>query len=773
MAAGSGGRFGVGAAVDRKGQSADRRRLVAIAAGEAGQGLAVGHAGVAGGNDQRRLPAGQDGRILWSQGPSGGQGPGVDRAGGGAVVAADGKTGAVRGGHGRPRLVKADQRAGLAVAGDTAGGVGIDDQGAVGTHQTAGGLSAGPDGAQGEGALDGADLRPRQAPHRAVADHIGRAVAVADGPGVAAHQAADDGDAGRREGTVGAGIFDHRRAAGGPGEDAGPVGIGGGGCGGHCGADQRQVLDGSGNCAEQAAARQIADAVAQAVQAAGEGVARRADGGETSGVGHVDVAHQGVAAAGGHRLEAGGRADQAGQDTAVVIAQFQHGIIAAQGHSGAAGDHIAAALATLVVLQGQAGGVAAGGDGGIDVDVAPGRQGQGLAGGPDDGRVHRDVAVAVAAGIVGGQGDVGGLQGVFVGSGAGGVDGQVAGVDPPQAGLPVGGAGIDDGRAFDQSARGVDDAAVAAFGAAAGGQTAGQGGGSRSQDGDIAAIADGAGRGVDDRTVGQRHRALAGRDGVGLDHAVGIEGLALHAVDGGGGALGDLGRRRRVGDLVAPQAIAGGVDGETAGGAQLDAAPRGGDGAGIGDLRRRQHHRAAGIRLQRAEVGDVALSRDRGETVAAGQIIAVGQGRTGQQQAGGADGAAGADGDAVGIKQEQAAVGLQLAVDLRGLAAGHPVEQGGGGRGLDEFHRFAGADGKIRPVDHRLRRGLGDRQDVAGLAEADAADRLWRRLRIGQARRCPQNCRGGGGKLEQMAKSHGGSRLAGIWVAGYTLFRCV
>ena len=180
--------------------------------------------------------------------------------------------------------------------------------------------------------------------------------------------------------------------------------------------------------------------------------------------------------------------------------------------------------------------------------------------------------------------------------------------------------------------RGLDLAAVAAVGAAAGPQRAADGG-LPAGDADAAGGGGALARGVNHRRRRQgdaagiaaveNDLAVMGLDRMGLDHAAGVDDVAHGAIDGAGGnlhgaavggyaaAVGNQRRRRRVGDLIAPQPVAGGVQGETGGAAQGDPAQLGGDAALVVDPRRRQHHLAAVGGGDTALIDDVALARHR------------------------------------------------------------------------------------------------------------------------------------------------------------------
>ena len=99
--------------------------------------------------------------------------------------------------------------------------------------------------------------------------------------------------------------------------------------------------------------------------------------------------------------------------------------------------------------------------------------------------------------------------------------------------------------------------------------------------------------------------------------------LHRSAVGGDGAGIGRQGAGGGLGDLIAPQPVAGRVQGEAGGGAHHHPPQMGGDGAVIADLRRRQHHRAAVGGGEGAVIGDGALAGNAGETQAPGQVVLV------------------------------------------------------------------------------------------------------------------------------------------------------
>ena len=165
---------------------------------------------------------------------------------------------------------------------------------------------------------------------------------------------------------------------------------------------------------------------------------------------------------------------------------------------------------------------------------------------------------------------------------------------------------------------------------------------------------------------------------------------------------------RRIG-LEEDQAVAFDVDQHVVGCCHADAPAGGFDAAAVGDRGCDQRHGAAmggdAALVDHGATGKVAVT---GQVDAPGQEVAVGQAQAGRQQAAHVDARPGPEHHAIGVDQVDPAVGLHLPQDGAGVVADDSVEQGGGGRGLDDLHPLAGADGKALPVDDRLVAALVD-----------------------------------------------------------------
>ncbi len=143
----------------------------------------------------------------------------------------------------------------------------------------------------------------------------------------------------------------------------------------------------------------------------------------------------------------------------------------------------------------------------------------------------------------------------------------------------------------------------------------------------------------------------------------------------------------------------------------------GGDDAGVLDIGRNQQQRAAG-RPQRAFVAQLRGRAFVFETQTVPVEILVPDIQRRRHQTGGIDLGPGTEQDAVRVDQEYAAVGDQVAENLRRILTDHPVQYGGGRSGLDETGGFPRLDRELLPVDD----GLVARRDVqraALLLDAD------------------------------------------------------
>jgi len=104
--------------------------------------------------------------------------------------------------------------------------------------------------------------------------------------------------------------------------------------------------------------------------------------------------------------------------------------------------------------------------------------------------------------------------------------------------------------------------------------------------------------------------------------------------------------------------------------------------------------------------------------VFAGQEVGVGQFQRGCHHAAHVRYGALAEQYAVGIDQEDLAVGVEVAVYRRRIGAQHPVQRDGVAVGLDEVDGFLRVDVEALPVDGEFRAGLVYRQRGAGRTDA-------------------------------------------------------
>ncbi len=626
----------------------------------------------------------------------------------------------------------ADQAAGGGVAGDLAAGVGV-GQRRAGDHlaqqparKRAGVADRGGDRAGGIGVGHGNALHAaRQPAHHGQAGHVGGRGRVADDAVVdRAGQAADEGaGAGHAAGHVN--VAEGAAEGGGDAADvhlAGDAGIG-----------QGQVTDVAAHGAEQpdvvlqpAVDGQLVDAVAKAgevgarpVQRVEAGTAVPAGGGAG-----VDVVAQGVEAGAGDVLQ---RTDVMDQDVAGAR-QAEAGIAAGQGHAGALVQAVAAAVG-----QRQPGVVAGGGDVLVDDDAAGGVERQHGVGAPADGRVHGDVA-GLAAADAGGHRHPGAGQGVAEGgdiehavvgvavetahAGACAVgNGHVVRVDQPLAGLAVGRQGGDPDVVVDLhvGAAGLDEAAI----------TAVRGTGIEGA-GDVhhAAV----------EVAHQQDPAVLLAQGAGFDHP----GIVDHGLEQGIAGVGGEQHLAAIGldqlvvlhqgidhGLIDPQveqAVAGEVQGHGIAGGQRHAALVGDDHAVVADLATEQGNGAACAGVERAVVDHRRIAAVALEAVVAGGEVGVADAQGGGDQAADVHLGAGAEQYAVGIDQEDPAIGVQLAHDQGAVDAEYAVERDRVRAGLVEGDLLPGTDVEALPVDRQFVAGLVDDQLVAaGRADLAAA----------------------------------------------------
>ena len=184
----------------------------------------------------------------------------------------------------------------------------------------------------------------------------------------------------------------------------------------------------------------------------------------------------------------------------------------------------------------------------------------------------------------------------------------------------------------------------------------------------------------------------------GEQHMAGLDFTVRTVLDAARGA-GQI----RVGDREGDQAVAGQVDVVGAVVGQRHAAHVGDDVAGVFHVRGNQIDEAAVAHLDLALVGNRGVVHQlAAEIELAVHEILVGDVEGGGQQTGHIHFRPGAEHDAVGVDQEDVAVGGERAFDLRHGIAGDPVERDVAIVLMDELDQLPGIDAEVVPVDHRL-----------------------------------------------------------------------
>ena len=186
-----------------------------------------------------------------------------------------------------------------------------------------------------------------------------------------------------------------------------------------------------------------------------------------------------------------------------------------------------------------------------------------------------------------------------------------------------------------------------------------------------------------------------------------------------------------VGDFDLDGRFVGVGDGDALAGQQHDLAFGGVNEAGVFNLRGNQDDLATTGSLDGAFILDAAGAGGVVEFEFAGEEVGILELQGGDEQAGDVDLCTLAEGDAVGVDQDDAAIRLQAAEDLAGVAAGDAVEHLAGGALLDEAGEFAAVDVKALPVDDGAW-GVGDSQRFAVLLKNGLAGGHHRLDRVGQ-----------------------------------------
>ena len=191
-------------------------------------------------------------------------------------------------------------------------------------------------------------------------------------------------------------------------------------------------------------------------------------------------------------------------------------------------------------------------------------------------------------------------------------------------------------------------------------------------------------------------------------------------------------------NLDADQAIASQIERHARAREERSSALGGTDYAGVVHHFGSQHHKAAVGRANHALIDDAGALSGIGQHVAAGHEIGVSNIRGARKQAANIHRRSFSKQDAMRIDEEDAAIGREVAKNLAGRAANHPIQDDSRRRRLDELHEFVIADIELLPVDGRRRRGLvDDRADGIGRANAGRTRHDFAAGRIGQ-RQCRQ-----------------------------------
>ncbi|KCB24116.1 hypothetical protein L543_3758 [Bordetella hinzii L60] len=473
---------------------------------------------------------------------------------------------------------------------------------------------------------------------------------------------------------------------------------------------------------------------------AGEGAGQRID--HRAGIrsaAHVDVLRQRVAAiARGHLVD--DVRDRVQQGIGLAI-DGQRGIRPAERDGGidvvVAARGGAAVLLVAAIVERQAGRLAGGGDGRIDVDIALRAQGQSRVGAPLDRRIDVDVALAAAAGQRL-QFHVGALQkgrqrirpDAAAGRRAGaGAHREIGRVDQPVAGLARRRLGADIGPAGNghRGRRGLDKAAIAA-GRRAGVQRAAHGDAvidHVAQEHDLPLLARGQrARLRDAGMVDDRAGQFAGRLGRQVHQpAIGADGPAL------------LDQRIERAGLDFQLDRAAQVQLDAAARSDQHIAPVGHQGAGVGHLGGDQRDGAARRGGDIALVDDGIAARALEAVIARQEVRGADVQRAGHQAAH-IDLRRRREQHPVRVHQEDLAIGVQGALDDRHIRSQHPVQRHRVAAGLVEIDRLALPDREALPVDGQLAARLVDIHGVAVLADAArTGHHLPARGQIGRQRR--------------------------------------
>ncbi|SVJ59167.1 Uncharacterised protein [Klebsiella pneumoniae] len=252
-----------------------------------------------------------------------------------------------------------------------------------------------------------------------------------------------------------------------------------------------------------------------------------------------------------------------------------------------------------------------------------------------------------------------------------------------------------------------------------------------------------------DGTLGVHHRVEQRIGGPGRHQdspPVGLEQTAVACQ-----RIGDPGVDADVEQLVAVE-----IQRQVAARTEPDTAHLRQDRPAVVDLRAEQGDAAAFRRGDGASLVEDTVGRGTRETVSGGVAVELGirDVQRGSHQAADIDLGAATEEHAVGVDQEDLAVGIDPALDIAGLGADHPIQGNRATARLVEDHPLAGGNAEGVPVGDELVDLLVDRQAVAARqvylpvrAPADHRSPAWQRIGRSQGRGAQQGQDGGDRRL--------------------------
>ena len=172
-----------------------------------------------------------------------------------------------------------------------------------------------------------------------------------------------------------------------------------------------------------------------------------------------------------------------------------------------------------------------------------------------------------------------------------------------------------------------------------------------------------------------------------------------------------LGLANRLAQLEPDQIVSGHVQCEGLGTADQHRAQMGLNGPTVGDVRRDKGCQTRILDREGALIDDLGIGLALGiKAIAAVHEVLVGDVRRRDEEARHIDLGLLAEDHAIGVDEEQLAIGLKPPKDRGGLRAGHAVQGDGAGRRLNKLSRAILGHAKGSPVDDHLLGGLIDGQ---------------------------------------------------------------